>query len=118
MDERRQKRIATALGASIAKMRASRGFTQEQVAEKLGIGNEAISRIERGVVLPPIIRFFEFAELFECRLDELLMEASDRSQDQASAIAQLIEKMAPNDRELVLGIVGQLSQRLSTKRKH
>lgn len=57
MDDNRQKRIALALGASIAKMRAQNNLTQEQVAEKLGVGNEVISRIERGAVMPPSFAF-------------------------------------------------------------
>ena len=112
MDENRQTRIATALGASIAKTRAARNLTQEQVAEKLGIGNEAISRIERGVVLPPLIRLFEFAEVFDCRVDELLLEASDRSSDQAAVIAQQLGRLATTDRALVLNLMAQLTERL------
>jgi transcriptional regulator with XRE-family HTH domain len=118
MDAKRQRGIAAALGASIAKMRVSRGLTQEQVAEKLGIGGEAVSRIERGVVLPSIVRFYEFADAFSCRVDELFLGVSDRSQDQAVAITQMLEKMSPGDRELVVGIVGQLSQRLAAKIRH
>jgi transcriptional regulator with XRE-family HTH domain len=113
MDENRQTRIAAALGASIAKMRAARNLTQEQVADKLGVGNEAISRIERGVVLPPLIRLFEFAEVFDCRVDELLLEASDRSSDQAALLAQQLGKLGTTDRALVLGLMSQLTERLS-----
>jgi transcriptional regulator with XRE-family HTH domain len=32
----------------IAKHRSERNLTQEEVAERLGIGSEAISRLERG----------------------------------------------------------------------
>ncbi|WP_287877439.1 helix-turn-helix transcriptional regulator [Acidovorax sp.] len=117
MDDNRQKRIALALGASIAKMRAQKNLTQEQVAEKLGVGNEAISRIERGAVMPPLIRLFEFAELFGCRVDELLISASDRATDQAAFLSQAIEHLNPSDRELVLNLVEQLSARLTQPTK-
>ena len=42
--------IKQKLGKSIAKARIAQDMTQEAVAEKLGIGNEAMSRIERGIV--------------------------------------------------------------------
>lgn len=113
MDHKRHKQIAVALGASIARMRLSRGLTQEQVAERLDIGSESISRIERGAVLPPIIRIYQMAEVFDCRVDELFREASDRSIDQAAALAQQIDKLTPKDRELVLGMLEKLAQRLA-----
>ncbi|MGQ0708671.1 MAG: helix-turn-helix domain-containing protein [Rhodoferax sp.] len=120
MDKTRQKYIAAALGGRIARMRADRNLTQEQVAQRLDMGNEAISRIERGVVLPPLVRVFELAELFGCRIDELLMDASDRSADQAAAIAIYLQPLSPCDRDLVLTIVRLLSERLGTrcKRRH
>lgn len=61
MDESRQRRIAAALGARIAELRTSQGLTQEQVAEQLDMGNQAISRIERGAVLQPLTRLYELA---------------------------------------------------------
>lgn len=74
MDESRQRRIAAALGARIAELRTSQGLTQEQVAEQLDMGNQAISRIERGAVLPPLTRLYELGEVLGCRVDEFLLE--------------------------------------------
>ncbi len=113
MQEERQRQIGVALGAQIARARIAKGLTQEQVAELLGVGNEAISRIERGVVLPPLVRLFELADALNCRVDELLLEASDRSSDQAVLIAKHISRLTPEDRELVLGLVQQLVERLA-----
>jgi len=39
-----------------AKQRLESGLTQEQVAEMLGTGNEAVSRMERGPVMPTVAR--------------------------------------------------------------
>ena len=58
--------IKQKLGKSIAKARIAQDMTQEVVAEKLGIGNEAMSRIERGIVEPSITRIFELAEILNC----------------------------------------------------
>lgn len=117
MNDSRHRQIAASLGASIARKRATRQLTQEQVAEHIGVGNEAISRIERGVVLPPLIRLYEMAELFGCRVDELLLEASDRASDTAAAIAVHMSQLSPTDRELVLNLVVQLSERLARPTK-
>ncbi|MFT3776748.1 MAG: helix-turn-helix transcriptional regulator [Ottowia sp.] len=113
MDESRQRRIAAALGARIAELRTSQGLTQEQVAEQLDMGNQAISRIERGAVLPPITRLYELGEVLGCRVDEFLLDASDRGTDQAAVITQQLAGLAPADRDMVLGIVSQLTHRLT-----
>ena len=52
--------IKLKLGKSIAKARIAQDMTQEAVAEKLGIGNEAMSRIERGIVEPSITRILNW----------------------------------------------------------
>lgn len=37
------------IGSEIAELRAKQGLTQEQLAEKLGIKQQSVSRIERGL---------------------------------------------------------------------
>ena len=108
MDETRRSRIAAALGARITELRISQGLTQEQVAERLDMGNKVISRIERGAVLPPITRLYELGEVLGCRVDEFLLDASDRGTDQAAVIAQQLAGLSPADRDMVLNIVSQL----------
>jgi transcriptional regulator with XRE-family HTH domain len=115
MDEKRQTKLAKAIGAAIARARAASGLTQEDVAERLGIGNEAVSRMERGVVLPTLPRIFDFAEAYGCRVDELLFMASDREADQAGAMAALLAGLAPEDRALAVSMVEQVAARLRSK---
>src|SRR5690606_41820319 len=81
MSEIDQKHLAEAVGRAIAKQRVRVGMTQEHVAERLGIGSEAISRIERGIVIPNISRLLEFAAIFECEAADLLTEASPRTDE-------------------------------------
>jgi DNA-binding XRE family transcriptional regulator len=58
-------RIKRMIGRAIAKHRIASGFTQEEVAERLNIGNEAVSRMERGVVMRLVARLLELAETFK-----------------------------------------------------
>jgi transcriptional regulator with XRE-family HTH domain len=100
------------IGRTIAKKRNSAGYTQEQVAERLGIGNEAFSRIERGLTSPGIFKLYEMAEMFECGVETFLIEGSRRASEQTEYIQQLISKLSAPDRQLVVGIVEKLSTRL------
>ena len=105
-----------ALGARALGARAlGRGLSQEDAAESLGIGNEAVSRMERGAAMPSLERLRDFAKLYKCRFDQLLMEASDNEPDQSAHVAHLLSGLAAEDRQLVVGIVGALAERLRAK---
>ena len=57
---------------NLRKLRRERGFTQEGLAEKMGVSFQTVSRWETGVVYPDIELLPEIADFFEVRLDELL----------------------------------------------
>lgn len=104
--------VALSVGRTIAKHRLACGMTQEQVAELLNIGVEAVSRIERGVVLPTVIRLINFAHIFACNVADLLTESSPRSSDQAAYLDGLLSQLHETDRAMLISIVEQLVQRL------
>jgi transcriptional regulator with XRE-family HTH domain len=107
-----QTYLSEMVGRTIARQRVRSGLTQEEVAERLGIGNEAVSRIERGIVAPNIARLFNFASIFGCEAAELLMEASPRADDQASRVSHLLAPLSQADRLLVMEVLERLSARL------
>lgn len=112
-----EKRLAKVIGAAIAKRRKLAGLTQEDVAENLDIGGEAVSRIERGIVIPTVARLVRFAEVFNCPIEELLVESSDRSDDQGRVIASLIARLSSEERASVVEIVRSISVMLEKAKK-
>ena len=58
--------LAKSVGKAIGRQRHQAGLTQDQVAEHLKIGMEAVSRMERGLVVPTVVRLAELAQLFGC----------------------------------------------------
>ncbi|MEX3924492.1 helix-turn-helix domain-containing protein [Paraburkholderia sp. BR10936] len=105
------------IGRTIAKKRRAADYTQEQVAERLGIGNEAFSRIERGLVSPGISKLYEMAEMFGCGVESFLIEGSRRPTDQAEYLQQLLTRLSVSDRQLIVGVVEKLAQRLGKEIK-
>jgi transcriptional regulator with XRE-family HTH domain len=101
------------IGRAIARQRRRSGLTQEEVAERLEICSEAVSRIERGLVIPNIARLLEFAAIFGCDAAELLTEASPHPNDQAIHINRLLASMCQADRQLAMEILEHLSKRSS-----
>ena len=113
MSRTKSKQLAELVGQAIARQRIRCKLSQEQVAEKLGIGSEAVSRIERGVVMPNIERLIELATVFGCETADLLTEGSTRQEDQARRLQGLLSVLDSDDRTLVLEFVESLVARLS-----
>lgn len=101
-------RIRKAIGQSIARARQDANLTQETVAERLGIGPEAVSRLERGVGSITAERLVVLAQMFGCRSDQLLLGASQRPEDQAGALWTMLDGLSIEDRDFVLGNVDRL----------
>lgn len=112
MPDDEMKSLARRVGRAIAKRRVTCGLTQEQVAERLKIGVEAVSRIERGVVLPTVVRLGELAAIFRCEVADLVTETSSQPKDQARHIERLLSGLAHEDRAMILEIVERLATRL------
>ncbi|HDR8992202.1 MAG: helix-turn-helix domain-containing protein [Burkholderia contaminans] len=116
MDQEEAQALAECVGRAIARKRVEAGLTQEQVAEQLSLGREAIARIERGTSIPTIVRLAEFATLFGCATEELLTGASPRIDDQTLAIMRNLRELAPRDRQMLVEWVETFAQRLRRHR--
>ena len=60
------------LGTKLADLRKRHGFSQEALAEKMGVSRQAISKWERGESSPDTDTLIELAKLYEVSLDELV----------------------------------------------
>lgn len=59
-------------------LRRRAGFTQESLAEALGVSRQAVSKWESGAALPEAATLLTLAELLDCSLDDLMLrEVSD-----------------------------------------
>ncbi len=80
------------LAENIRSFRKSLGFTQEQLAERLGITLAAVSKWERGSSEPDLAYIMDLAEIFHVSVDALI-GFSMRSTD-ADAEMERIEELA------------------------
>lgn len=60
------------MGEQIAYLRRWNNYTQEQLAEKLKISPQAVSKWENGKAVPEIPLLCEMSQLFNCSLDRIL----------------------------------------------
>lgn len=60
------------MGEQIARLRKGNKYTQEQLAEKLKISPQAVSKWENGNAVPEIPMLCEISKLFNCSVDRIL----------------------------------------------
>lgn len=60
------------IGKTIKKIRAERGMTQEQLAERLHVTRQAVSNWEQGKTQPDVETLSSMAEVFEVSVEELI----------------------------------------------
>ncbi|WP_420939512.1 helix-turn-helix domain-containing protein [Aeromonas veronii] len=107
------KQLAKFVGKAIARQRQRAGFTQELVAEHLNIGMEAVSRMERGIVVPTVVRLAELAQLFGCELADFLRETSNRPTERGIVLSQQLAQLDDADRALMLEMINRLVTRFT-----
>lgn len=74
------------LGKKIKQLRKLSGMTQEQLAEKLSVSRQALSKWENGTSMPDIESVVKISMLFQISLDELLRKEEAKMKEQKTQI--------------------------------
>ena len=100
---------------NIARKRKSCGLTQQQVAERMSVEKESISRMESGKISLSLDRLQQFASIYGCSVSELLRESSQEAEEQAQVIVDLMSSLAPEERDAVVRFVGEAVRLFQTR---
>ena len=65
------------LGDKLSKLRKENNYTQEQLAEILGVSRQAISKWESNITYPETEKLLRLGELYECSMDYLLKDENN-----------------------------------------
>ena len=55
----------------VRELRAARGWTQEQLADAVGVSRQSVNSIERGRYVPSLPLALTFARVFACPTDDI-----------------------------------------------
>ncbi|VWC86455.1 helix-turn-helix domain-containing protein [Burkholderia lata] len=81
----------------------------------IDLEQEAISRWERGTRMPTLHRLQQLSDALDCSVDQLLQRGSNRPDDQLALIADALDGLDGDERELVAGFVQQFAEMLKAK---
>jgi transcriptional regulator with XRE-family HTH domain len=113
MKDEFEKRIATETGVAIKTRRLERGLSQDQLAERLDVGPEAVSRMERGVVMLTIPKLVELANALDCPVETFIPQASGSALSGAHEVAQMLKPLTKRDAQFVMELLGKVSAHLA-----
>ena len=87
------------LHEKIFALRKQQGMTQNDLAEKLGVSRQAVSRWEMGTAVPDVDNLVAMSDLFSVSLDELLKPDAKPAQETEAVAAE--KKDEPKDIKLL-----------------
>ena len=82
------------LAANIQKYRKKCGLTQEELAEKLGVTFQAVSKWENAKSTPDILFLPTMADLFDCSIDDLFSYVSRNNRQEINLMPDM---QVPNE---------------------
>lgn len=83
------------LGEKISKQRKELNYTQEQLADILGVSRQSVSKWESDIAYPETDKLIELGKLFDCSMDYLLKEeVTEKSGVQASGFTEKVEEIS------------------------
>lgn len=81
-------------------LRRASGMSQEELAEKLGVSRQAVSKWESGATQPELSKLIELSKLYSVSVDELLsLEHAKPEQDAAESPVQSNAEKAPAEKQ-------------------
>lgn len=70
--------MAVRITNRVKELRMKRSWTQQQLAEAVGVSRQSINSIERERYVPSLLLALTFARVFSCPTDEIFTLESDR----------------------------------------
>ena len=97
------------VGRNIYNKRKQLGLTQEELAERIGIGQQSLSRMEKGRIAPKFERLQIIADTLECPVTDLFRENTEATLELVERIADMLQGLDARRRELVFSHAASLA---------
>ena len=109
--------MAHSIGKTIAELRKAKGWTQVQLAEKLGVSDKAVSKWESEGGFPEITQLPVLASIFNVTIDYLMVgnEKEDKSTTIVEKKEEVIEVNDPRILKAVHSGILHIDEVLATK---
>ena len=116
MAKKSQKIVRAAFGANISERRRLLGISQETMAERVGISQESLSRMEKGFIAPRFERLQFFADAMGCSIHDLFRAQSGAS-ELAVTLEQVLSPLSDYEQRELVEAVAKIAALLRARRE-
>jgi transcriptional regulator with XRE-family HTH domain len=97
------------VGARISKRRRSAGLSQAQLAERVSVSTETISRLESGAAMPSLTRLAAIARALDVDLPYLVRRDENDEQERAlEHLRAVMSRRAASEIDLIAAVAGPI----------
>ena len=107
MAKKTQKPVMASFGATVSERRKLLGMSQETLAERVGVSQESLCRMEKGFIAPRFERLQLFADALGCSISDLFRTQSQVS-EQSATLEQIISPVSDHEQREVVEIVAKI----------
>lgn len=111
------RKLAKLVGTNIQERRKKLGLTQECLAEKIGVGQQSLSRMERGDIAPKLERLPDVAATQRCSVADLFRASGADDHALTRALEDALAGLNTREKEYLVRMTGDLAALLREARK-
>lgn len=94
--------LAVIVGNNIKKRREILELSKQDLADKLDVTLNSITRMERGIIAPKMSRLPDIAEFLQCSIPYLFRGHAEEANDRATHIMELLRPLPPGAQDAVV----------------
>ncbi len=114
--QKTEEALLLRVAENIKERRRALGLTQAQLAERLGVDTETLSRFERGKHSPTLKNLARLAGLLQTTISDLLAEERQQPSDDAIIMTAWLDALSPDDRAFALAMLKQYCDYLGARK--
>ncbi len=104
------------IGRRIQACRKARGFTQEELAERIDLSRNYLSAVERGINQLSLDKLIELMNVLECNADEIFADVIKTGvQTKASVLSEKLKDLPLSEQKRILEVIDTLIRTAKTE---
>lgn len=111
-----EEAVVLRVAHNIGQRRRALGLTQAQLAERLGVDTETLSRFERGKHAPTLKNLIRLAGLLQTTVADLLAEEGQQPSNDATIVTAWLDVLSPSDRAFAMAMLKQCCDYLGSRK--
>lgn len=103
------------LGKNISARRKVLGISQKELAARLNITQDAMTRIENGKIAPKMKRLDDIAAVLKCTVSSLFRTDFEQAHERATVIAEIISTLPEEGQDALVNLMSHAVSVMNTK---